>query len=88
MTTMTIAPAITGGQDPAFYAGRADAYDDHRAGTNLATLIVRLGYLIDDHPVVQYAAGYAARVWEIDQEQRDATASQLEVAHNLKAGAR
>ncbi|MEV8101023.1 hypothetical protein [Streptomyces sp. NPDC088135] len=88
MSLMTIAPAITGGQDPAFYAGRADAYDDHRAGTGLATLIVRLGYLIDDHPVVQYAAGYAARVWEIDREQRDAAASQLEVAHNLKAGAR
>lgn len=88
MTTMTIAPAITGGQDPSFYAGRADAYDDHQAGTDLAVLIVRLSYLIDSHPDVQYVAGYAARVWEIDREQRTAKASQLEVAHNLKAGAR
>ncbi|MFE7111715.1 hypothetical protein ACFU98_29830 [Streptomyces sp. NPDC057575] len=88
MTTMTIAPAITGGQDPAFYAGRADAYDDHRAGTDLATLIVRLGYLIDDHPVIQYAAGYAARVWEIDREQRAVTVAELELAHSVLGGAR
>ncbi|MEU0837151.1 hypothetical protein [Streptomyces sp. NPDC005969] len=88
MTTMTIAPAITGGHDPAYYAGRADAYDEHTAGADVATLTVRLSYLIDGHPDVQYAAGYAARVWEIDREQRDTTASQLEVAHNLKADAR
>ncbi|WP_331723397.1 hypothetical protein [Streptomyces atratus] len=87
MTTMTIAPAITGGHDPAYYAGRADAYDDHHAGTDLDTLIVRLGYLIDDHPVVQYAVGYAARVWEIDREQRAVTVAELELAHTLKAGA-
>ncbi|WP_097865854.1 hypothetical protein [Streptomyces sp. rh34] len=73
MTTMTIAPALTGGHDPAYYAGRADAYDDHQDGTTLQVLTVRLSYLIDQHPDVHYVTGYAARVLEIDAEQRHIT---------------
>lgn len=73
MTTMTIAPTLTDGHDPAYYAGRADAYDDHRTGTTPHELAVRLGYLIDQHPDVQYVLGYAARVLEIHAEHRTIT---------------
>ena len=87
MTTMTLAPTNLGDQDPAYYAGRADAYDDHQAGTPLQVLIVRLGYLIDDHPNTVYVAGYAERVWEIDREQAADAAAQAEHAFR-KADAR
>lgn len=87
MTAMTLAPADTNGQDPAYYAGRADAYDDHHAGTDLATLIVRLSYLIDDHPDTAYVAGYAERVWEIDREQSAINAAETELAHSVLGGA-
>ncbi|MGW5989503.1 hypothetical protein ACWFRT_14000 [Streptomyces anulatus] len=73
MTTMTPTPALLGGHDPAYYAGRADAYDDHHTGTPLQVLTVRLGYLIDQHPDIHYVTGYAARVLEIDAEQRHIT---------------
>ncbi|MFE3381365.1 hypothetical protein [Streptomyces anulatus] len=73
MTTMTLAPALLHGNDPAYYAGRADAYDDHRNGTTPDELTVRLGYLIDQHPDIHYVLGYAARVLEIDAEQRHIT---------------
>lgn len=87
MTTMTLAPTGLEGQDPAYYAGRADAYDDHQAGTPLQVLTVRLGYLIDLHPDTPYVTGYAARVWEIHREQNAATDVQADHAHR-KAGSR
>ncbi|MFF2411815.1 hypothetical protein [Streptomyces sp. NPDC058092] len=83
MTTMTIALADTDGQDPAYYAGRADAYDDHRAGTDLDTLIVRLGYLMNAHPDLAYVTGYADRVLEIRAETAAVTAAETELAHTL-----
>ncbi|MFC8339341.1 hypothetical protein ACFUJX_20335 [Streptomyces rubiginosohelvolus] len=73
MTTMTPAPALLDGNDPAYYAGRADAYDDHRNGTTPDELTVRLGYLIDQHPNTPYVLGYAARVLEIHAENRAIT---------------
>jgi len=69
MSITTLAPATTT-PDPAFYAGRADAYDDHQAGTPLNVLIVRLAYLIDLHPDTAYVKGYAAKLLELDREQR------------------
>ncbi|MFJ1782465.1 hypothetical protein ACIOKA_37800 [Streptomyces anulatus] len=73
MTTMTPTPALLEGHNPAYYAGRADAYDDHQTGTSPQVLTVRLGYLIDQHPDVHYVTGYAARVLEIDAENRHIT---------------
>ncbi|MDX5526129.1 hypothetical protein PV677_36275 [Streptomyces sp. DE06-01C] len=73
MTTMTPAPALVGGHDPAYYAGRADAYDDHHDGTTLPVLLVRLGYLLDHHPDTPYVTGYGARVREIEAETRHLT---------------
>ncbi|MGO1025614.1 hypothetical protein ACTOXX_34125 [Streptomyces rubiginosohelvolus] len=70
MTTMTPTPALLDDNGPAYYAGRADAYDDHRGGTTPEELTVRLGYLIDQHPDTAYVTGYAARVWEIHAETR------------------
>ncbi|WP_399553887.1 hypothetical protein OG473_39500 (plasmid) [Streptomyces anulatus] len=60
MTTMTIAPALTGGHDPAYYAGRADAYDEHGDGTTTAELRTRAECIADFHPNKDYALGYAA----------------------------
>ncbi|MGW2844414.1 hypothetical protein [Streptomyces sp. NPDC001274] len=87
MTAMTITTAILGGQDPDYYAGRADAYDDHHTGTTLDTLITRLGYLIDEHPNTGYVTGYADRVWEIHREQHAVASAEAELAHTFLAGA-
>lgn len=73
MTTMTPTPALLGGNDPAYYAGRADAYDDHQGGTTPHELTIRLGYLIDHHPNTPYVTGYADRVLEIHAENRAIT---------------
>ncbi|MFJ6238943.1 hypothetical protein ACIQH0_33230 [Streptomyces griseus] len=73
MATPTITPAFLNNNDPAYYAGRADAYDDHRDGTTPSVLAVRLGYLIDHHPNTHYVLGYAARVREIHAETRHLT---------------
>ncbi|WP_228994347.1 hypothetical protein [Streptomyces sp. DH8] len=73
MTTMTPTPALLHGNDPAYYAGRADAYDDHHDGTTPHELTIRLGYLIDHHPNTPYVTGYGARVREIEAETRHLT---------------
>ncbi|MFB8122069.1 hypothetical protein ACFVG1_12855 [Streptomyces bacillaris] len=59
--------------DPAYYAGRADAHDDHNTGTTPHNLTTRLSYLIDHHPNTPYVLGYAARVLEIHAETRHLT---------------
>ncbi|MFI9194097.1 hypothetical protein ACIG0A_32965 [Streptomyces californicus] len=73
MTTTTHTPTLLHDNDPAYYAGRADAYDDHQTGTPLPVLTVRLSYLIDHHPNTHYVLGYAARVREIQAETRHLT---------------
>lgn len=84
MTTMTVLPALTGGMDPAFYAGRADAYDEHAAGASPAELTVRAEYIVDFHDPM-YAAGYTERVAEIRRETAALTeasiATQADAAH-------
>lgn len=71
MTTMTIAP--TGGdqhKDPDYYRGRADAYDEHKAGADLDTLEDRVEWMTDPttaHTVQQliptaYIQGYLAHI--------------------------
>ncbi|QGZ53287.1 hypothetical protein GPZ77_34215 (plasmid) [Streptomyces sp. QHH-9511] len=80
MSLMTIAPAITDGQDPAFFAGRADAYDEHTDGATIAQLQTRADYITDLHDP-QYAAGYTARLHEIRRETAALTAAQTDTAH-------
>ncbi|MBD3550813.1 hypothetical protein [Streptomyces sp. SP18CM02] len=73
MTTTTPTPTLLHDNDPAYYAGRADAYDDHHTGTTPHELAIRLGYLIDHHPNTPYVLGYADRVLEIHAEHRAIT---------------
>lgn len=75
MTTMTIAPALPllpGGLSSDHYTGRADAYDDH-ATTTIEQLSVRAAYLIDLHPDLDYATGYAAYVKGAQLEEQKAS---------------
>lgn len=69
MTTMTFAPILAGGIDPDFYAGRADAYDDH-ADLTPEELSVRADYITDLHPSLAYAQGYDAYVKGVQLEQQ------------------
>lgn len=62
MTTMTFTPILTGGLDPDYYAGQADAYDDDRAGLTPEELSVRADYITDLHPSAAYGRGYTAYV--------------------------
>jgi hypothetical protein len=80
MTTMTIAPA-TGNyaDDPDYYAGRADAYDD-TAGRTLDELIVLAGMAVD-YASIPYALGYLDRVTELRLESDAVTAAETELAH-------
>ena len=80
MTTMTLTPTNLGDQDPAYYAGRADAYDD-AAHLTIHELNVRTSLYIDLHPNIHYAAGYADRVLEIRMEQAAVIAAETELAH-------
>lgn len=72
MSLTTIATGIndiTGNYEPDYYAGRADAYDEHAAGTSLPVLLTRSDAITDWHPSNGYAAGYAYRVAEIRREE-------------------
>ncbi|RSS33781.1 hypothetical protein [Streptomyces sp. WAC08241] len=85
MSLMTLTTAITGNQDPNFYAGRADAYDDHQTGTPLDTLNTRAAYNAEHHNPM-YAAGYYARVLEIRRETADINDLQADIAHTEHLG--
>ncbi|MEU1133537.1 hypothetical protein ABZ383_27395 [Streptomyces sp. NPDC005900] len=81
-TTLTTAPALTTGLDPAYYAGRADAYDDeHTDGITTDVLYTRAEYLADHHPDHWYVIGYAARVLEHRHEHHTAAAAQTDLAY-------
>ncbi|MFC7794574.1 hypothetical protein [Streptomyces cinereoruber] len=80
MSLMTLTAAITGDQDPDYYAGRADAYDDHQAGTPLDVLITRATYNTAHH-TPGYAKGYSTRVEEIRREIADINDLQADIAH-------
>lgn len=78
MTTMTIA-AATGdqNQNPDYYAGRADAYDEHKAGADADTLEDRFEWMTD--PTIPqtttqllstaYLDGYQALIEDLRAEQ-------------------
>ena len=78
MTIQTFAPA-TGDQhkDPAYYAGRADAYDEHTAGADADTLEDRFEWMTDPTVALHtgqllstaYLQGYKALIEDLRGEQ-------------------
>lgn len=87
MSLMTTALAITGGADPVYYAGRADAHDEHAQGATLAELDVRASYITEYHDPV-YAAGYGRRLLELRAEARAMADAQADVARHVRTGGR
>ncbi|MFF6903469.1 hypothetical protein [Streptomyces hydrogenans] len=81
MSLLTLTTAITGNQDPDYYAGRADAHDEHTAGTTLPVLEHRAQLIADEHFSFPYAAGYWARVLEIRHEHAATITAQTHLAH-------
>jgi hypothetical protein len=87
MTTMTLNLVDTSDQDPAYYAGRADAYDDAAVFT-IDELNARLSLYLELHPDIGYVEGYADRVLEIRKESAAVVAAETELAHTDVVGAR
>lgn len=81
MSLMTLVDAITGPQNPDYYAGRADAHDEHATGTTLTELAHRARLIADHHPSTQYALGYTDRVLELRREHTATIAAQTDLAH-------
>lgn len=81
MSLMTLAATITGGHHPEYYAGRADAHDEHHEGTTLTALANRSAVIADLHPSTQYALGYTDRVLELRREHTATTTAQTDLAH-------
>ncbi|MFD7980277.1 hypothetical protein [Streptomyces sp. NPDC059071] len=88
MSLMILATTITGGHDPDFYAGRADAHDEHRDGAILTELTHRAAVIADLHPSTLYALGYSDRVLEIHREHSASTAAETNLAHTDLTGGR
>ncbi|MFJ7990287.1 hypothetical protein [Streptomyces sp. NPDC096351] len=86
MSLATLTTTITGGNDPAYYAGRADAYDEHNHGATLNELTTRAAHITDHHDPM-YAAGYNAHVLELRRETAFRTATEADIAHHLQARA-
>ncbi|MFF6844697.1 hypothetical protein ACFY8X_38905 [Streptomyces tanashiensis] len=80
MSLMTLATTITGGHNPDYYAGRADAHDEHNDVT-LTELTHRSAVIAEHHPSTMYALGYADRVLELRREHNARTAAQTDIAH-------
>jgi regulator of sigma D len=81
MSLMTLTAAITGGHHPDYYAGRADAHDEHRDGATLTELATRAHVIADLHPSTQYALGYTDRVLELRHEHTATITAQTDLAH-------
>jgi hypothetical protein len=77
MTIQTLAPANDSHHNPDYYAGRADAYDEHTAGADPDTLEDRFEWMSDPtvaHTQSQllptaYLAGYRALIEDLRAEQ-------------------
>lgn len=81
MSLMTLATSITGGHDPDYYAGRADAHDEHNYGTTPHELAHRATVIAEHHPSTMYALGYSDRVLELRREHAARAAAQTDLAH-------
>lgn len=84
MTIATIAPT-TGqhAEDPDYYRGRADAYDDSATRT-VDELVTLAGFAID-YASVPYARGYADRVTEYRLETDVVAGAESELAQTWLA---
>ena len=84
MTTATIQPAHTNyADDPDYYRGRADAYDDSH--TRSLDEMAALTSMAIDYATIPYALGYFDRVAEIRLERAAVTAAESEVAQTWMA---
>lgn len=76
MSLMTVAALHSDSADPDFHRGRADAYDEHQAGTDVETLEDRFEWMTDPtaaHTVGQlvstaYLRGYQALIEDLRAE--------------------
>ncbi|MFJ3699575.1 hypothetical protein ACIPW9_36540 [Streptomyces sp. NPDC090052] len=88
MTTMTITTATTNGpEDAGYFAGRADAYDEHGAGATTEILNQRAQLITDLHPDMGYVLGYTDYVLELRRETALTLAAHSDIAHR-KTGRR
>lgn len=72
MTTMTFAPASTGGNDPiGRTAGYLDAHAEHGSGVSLDVIAARGAWCADYAPI-GYALGYTAAWYELAIRQEQA----------------
>lgn len=85
MSLMTLVGSITGHHDPDYYAGRADAHDEHTTGTTLTELAHRARLIADHHPSTQYALGYTDRLLELRREHTATITAQTDLAHTGSA---
>ncbi|MFD5848332.1 hypothetical protein [Streptomyces chartreusis] len=84
MTIATIAPASANySQDPDYFRGRADAYDDSRTRT-VDQMVVLAGMAID-YASIPYALGYFDRVTELRMETDAVSAAEAELAQTSLA---
>jgi len=68
---------------PAYYAGRADAYDD--STTRTLDQMTALASMAIDYADLPYAFGYSDRVNELHLEHDAVTPMEIELAHAVQA---
>lgn len=84
MTVQTIAPTgFDHTNDPDYYRGRADAYDDSQTRT-VDEMVVLAGMAID-YASIPYAQGYTARVNELRLELDAVAPMEMELAQTWLA---
>lgn len=86
MTTTTLTPTSTLEPD-AFHAGKADAYDDHRAGTPLDVLGCRLEWMLDHitPTTYSYVLGYGSTYAALRLEDEAVVEAQEALAYEDRA---
>lgn len=89
MTTMTT--STTGlGEHGAYHAGKADAWDEHQAGTPLDVLAIRLDALLDHlagPDALAYTLGYSATYVSAKLQEEASVAATEELAYEERAAA-
>lgn len=84
MTIQTIAPAVSPyANDPEYFLGRADAYDDSATRT-VDQMVVLMGMAID-YASIPYASGYSDRVTELRLELDVVAGAESELAQTWMA---
>ncbi|MFM9373323.1 hypothetical protein [Streptomyces sp. Da 82-17] len=86
MTTMTPPPARNASENPDYFLGRADAYDDTR--TRTLDELKALGAAAVDHATLPYAEGYMDVVIEAQLTHDVVTPLEIELAYTATEMAR